>query len=91
MTAIGAPAPNLYVADKLSGGRFRIAGGEPGMEVSWMVTGIRHDPLAETSRVTVEVDKRPEEVGKYMHPEAYGKPAEMGVDYDTVNEARNGR
>jgi hypothetical protein len=81
LTAIGAPGPNLYVADMIRDNRFRIAGGEPGMLVSWMVTGVRHDPLAEASRVTVEVEKPPHQVGRYMHPEAYGKPATMGVDY----------
>jgi hypothetical protein len=81
LTPIGAPGPNLYVAEKISGGRFLIAGGEPGMEVSWQVTGIRHDPLAETNRVQVETYKRPDEVGKYMHPDAYGMPRTMGIDY----------
>ena len=43
LTAVGGPGPNLYVAQKISGNRFRIAGGAPGLEVSWQVTGIRND------------------------------------------------
>jgi hypothetical protein len=86
LTAIGAPGPNLYIGEEISGGRFLIAGGEPGSKVSWQVTGVRHDPLAEASRTTVEVDKRPDEIGKYMHPEAYGKPVTMGVDYREERE-----
>ena len=86
LTAIGAPGPNLYVAEKISGNRFRIAGGEPGSEVSWQVTGVRHDPLAVASRMLVEQDKPASEVGKYMHPEAYGMSVTAGVDYHEERE-----
>ena len=34
LTAIGAPGPNLYVAEEISKNRFRIAGGTPGGKVS---------------------------------------------------------
>jgi hypothetical protein len=81
LTAIGAPGPNLYISEKMSGGRFQIAGGEPGMEVSWQVTGIRHDPVAEAHRIEVEQDKSAEEVGKYLTPEVYGFSATQAVDY----------
>ncbi len=81
LTAIGAPGPNLYIAEKISGNAFTIAGGEPGMEVSWQVTGIRSDPFSEAGRIVVEEEKPADEVGKYMHPEAYGLPREMGVSY----------
>src|SRR5215213_11758381 len=55
LTAIGAPGPNLYIAEELSdtttnstsnnnkNSRFKIAGGTSGMKVSWQVTGIRKD------------------------------------------------
>jgi hypothetical protein len=79
LTAIGEPAPNLYIAEKISGSRFRIAGGAPGMEVSWMVTGIRRDPVAEELRAPVETDKAPEHLGKYLHPGIYGQPASAGI------------
>src|SRR6266478_5336898 len=32
LTAIGAPGPNLYIAQEIQGGRFVIAGGQPGMK-----------------------------------------------------------
>lgn len=57
LTAIGAPGPNLYVADEIAGNQFRIAGGTSGMKVSWQVTGIRKDPYAERNPVIVEQDK----------------------------------
>jgi hypothetical protein len=46
LTAVGAPGPNLYVSKKVENNRFSIAGGSPGMEVSWQVTGIRKAPYA---------------------------------------------
>jgi hypothetical protein len=81
LTAVGAPGPNLYVAEKIAGNTFRIAGGEPGSEVSWQVTGIRHDPFSESHRTAVEQPKIAHEVGRYMHPEAYGMPETAGVGY----------
>ncbi|MFV1980727.1 MAG: hypothetical protein ACC655_06200, partial [Rhodothermia bacterium] len=71
LTAIGKPGPNLYIASKISGNQFSIAGGTAGMEVSWQVTGIRKDPYAEQNPIKVEVDKPAEERGTYLHPEAY--------------------
>ncbi len=82
LTAIGAPGPNLYVSDKIEDNRFGIAGGEPGMEVSWQVTGVRHDPYSVEHRIAVEQDKPAHEVGKYMNPELYGMPKTASVDYD---------
>jgi hypothetical protein len=81
LTPIGGAAPDLHIAETMVGGRFMIAGGEPGMEVSWQVTGIRQDRYAEANRIQVEVDKLPLEAGKYIHPELYGRPREEAVDY----------
>ncbi|NIR28187.1 MAG: hypothetical protein GWN84_02405 [Gammaproteobacteria bacterium] len=81
LTAIGVPAPKLYVAVKVSNNRFKIAGGQPDMEVSWQVTGIRHDPYTEVNRIPVEEWKPQAERGRYLHPEAYGKALEMGMDF----------
>ncbi|MBL7153697.1 MAG: hypothetical protein ISS79_08260 [Phycisphaerae bacterium] len=81
LTAIGAPGPNLYVAKKISKNRFRIAGGKPGMEVSWQVTGVRKDPYAVANRIGVEEDKAPEDRGYYLHPTAYGLPQERGIEF----------
>ena len=49
LTSIGAPA-NLYIAEEISGNRFKIAGGKPGGKVSWQVTGIRQDAWAKAHR-----------------------------------------
>jgi hypothetical protein len=78
LTCVGGFAP-VYVADKVQNNRFRIAGGTSGLEVSWQVTGIRKDPYAEQHRIQVEMEKPTGERGKYLHPEAYGLPASMGI------------
>jgi hypothetical protein len=64
MTAVGAPGPNLHIAQKVSGNQFKIAGGPPALEVCWQVTGIRQDPFADKYRVQVEQEKPEEERGK---------------------------
>lgn len=73
LTAIGAPAPGLYIAQEVKDNRFSIAGGAPGMKVSWQVTGIRHDPYADQHRILVEEDKPADARGTYIYPEGYGK------------------
>jgi hypothetical protein len=80
LTCIGGYAP-VYVAQEIQGNRFQIAGGTPGLEVSWQVTGIRQDPWAEAHRIPVEQDKPADERGTYLYPELYGQPEELGLDY----------
>jgi hypothetical protein len=89
LTALGAPGPNLYIAEKISGNQFRIAGGKPGAEVSWQATGIRHDAWANAHRIPVEVDKQGAERGRYLHPDAFGAPPEMSVSYNGGAKRRN--
>jgi hypothetical protein len=79
LTAIGAPAPSLYIAQEVRGNRFQIAGGKPGGKISWQVTGIRQDAFADKHRIQVEVEKPVAEQGYYLYPEAYGQPEEKGV------------
>ena len=79
LTAIGAPGPNLYVAGKISGNRFRIAGGKPGAEVSWQVSGVRRDAYAVKHPIQVEEEKPAAEQGYYLHPDAHGQREEKGI------------
>lgn len=81
LTAIGAPAPDLYISQEVMDKRFMISGGKPGLKVSWQITGIRKDAFAEKNRIQVEEDKNPDERGKYMHPELFGKPESKGVTF----------
>jgi hypothetical protein len=93
LTAIGAPGPNLYIAEEVSeatpttkyssksSSRFKIAGGASGMKVSWQVTGIRKDPWANANRIQVEEDKPAKERGYYLHPDVYGQAEEKGISH----------
>lgn len=80
LTCIGAFAP-VYVSRKVTGNRFRIAGGKPGLEVSWQLTGVRQDRWAEAHRIPVEEDKPEAERGFYLHPKENGQPEEKGLDW----------
>ncbi|MBC7262448.1 MAG: hypothetical protein H5T63_10600 [Chloroflexi bacterium] len=80
LTCIGGYAP-VYIAEEIQDNRFKIAGGKPGLKVSWQVTGIRQDPWANDHRIAVEEDKSPDEQGTYLYPAGYGQPEEMGLDY----------
>jgi hypothetical protein len=103
LTAIGAPGPNLYIAEEIISDKmttttidynssnssninsnsntssFKIAGGIPGIKVSWQVTGIRKDPWANANRIEVEEDKPSKERGYYLHPDLYGQPEEKTI------------
>jgi hypothetical protein len=80
LTCIGGFAP-VYIAQEIQDNRFQIAGGTPGLKVSWQVTGIRHDAYAEAHRFPVEEDKPEEEQGTYLHPVEQGMPETLGLDY----------
>lgn len=81
LTAIGAPAPGLYVAQEIQNSSFGIAGGQAGMKVSWQVTAVRQDAYAKAHPLAVEVDKPANERGYFIHPELYGAPAEKSIDW----------
>src|SRR5262249_35570101 len=81
LTAIGAPSPALYIAEEIADNRFKIAGGAPGMKVSWQVTGIRQDAWANKNRIKVEVEKDDRERGFYLHPEVFNQPEERGIQW----------
>ena len=90
LTAIGSSAPNLYIAEKIANNRFKIAGGIPGLEVSWQVTGIRHDAFAQANRIPVEELKPAEESGKYLHPQALGYAEASGMFYAEKSKLETG-
>jgi hypothetical protein len=81
LTPVGAPAPDLYVAQEIQGNRFQVAGGPAGLKVSWQVTGIRHDPYADAYRIPVEQVKPDAAQGTYLHPELYGQPTSQPQTY----------
>jgi hypothetical protein len=79
LTPIGAPGPNLYIAEEIQGNQFRIAGGTPGMKVSWLVITTRSDPYAADNPLRVEVPKPENERGTYLYPAGYGQPESRSV------------
>src|SRR5208282_2432797 len=79
LTAIGSSAPNLHIAQEVSNGQFTIGGGQPGMKVSWQVTGVRHDAYANAHPLQASVEKPEAERGYYLNPELYGAPAEKSL------------
>jgi hypothetical protein len=81
LTPIGAPASSLYIAQEVTDNHFKIAGGVPGMKVSWQVTGVRSDPSARKHKFEVEEEKSDRERGHYLTPEAYGQPEERGIEW----------
>jgi hypothetical protein len=50
------------------------------MKVSWLVTGIRHDPYAEQHRIPVEENKAANERGYYLNPDSYGQPDSKAME-----------
>jgi len=81
LTCIGGFC-QVYIAEKINHNRFKIAGGMPGMEISWQVTGIRQDPWANENRIVVEEMKEGEERGRYLHPKEYGVSETLGIGYE---------
>jgi len=69
------------VVKKLHDLRFTIRTSKPNVEVSWQITGIRHDAWADAHRIVVEEEKPERDRGKYVFPEGYGMPREMGIGF----------
>ena len=80
LTVMGEFAQAI-VLEKIQGNRFTIKTDKANIEVSWQVTGIRHDAFAEANRAAAEQTKPPDEQGLYLHPGLYGQPDSKGVDY----------
>jgi hypothetical protein len=71
--------PDYFVAKKISAKRFVIRTNKPNVEVSWQITGIRHDAYANVYRIPVEEDKAAGEQGYYLHPEVFGQPESKSI------------
>ena len=95
LTALGAPGPNLYIAEEVAENHFKIGGGTPGAKVSWTVTGIRQDAWAKAHRIKVEEEKTERERGHFLHPELFNQPEEKSVEWvrhpDLMNRSKQER
>jgi hypothetical protein len=80
LTPIGAPGRDIYIAEEVSGGHFKIAGGKPNGKVSWQVSGVRNDAWEKAHPMVVEADKGAKR-GQYLTPELYGAPETARIGY----------
>ncbi len=87
LTVIGQFAQAI-VAEEIKDNQFRIQTDQPGVKVSWQVTGIRHDPFAEANRIPVEEEKTGDERGRYLYPDVYGKSVQESVWYASSPNVR---
>jgi hypothetical protein len=87
LTCVGGFA-SVYIAQEITNNRFRIAGGRPGLKVSWQVTGLRQDAYANAHPLKVEVEKSASERGKYLNPVELGFPESAGLHYQPDAVAR---
>jgi hypothetical protein len=86
LTAIGAPAPMLHIANGVVNNEFRIAGGQAGMQVSWEVKAKRNDAFVAQLGAPVIREKVGVEQGRYLQPSLYGQPETLRLD--TVSPLR---
>ena len=69
LTVIGTFAQAI-VLEKIKGNTFKIKTDKPNVEVSWQVTGIRHDKFAEDKQIQVEQEKSAADKGKCLYAPA---------------------
>ncbi len=72
LTVIGTFAQAI-VFEKIKGNQFKIKTDKPNVEVSWQVTGIRHDKFAEDKQTPVEQEKPAVDQGKCLYAPACGQ------------------
>lgn len=54
--------------------------GQPNTEVSWQVSGVRHDAWAKINPCTIEVEKTGADKGKFLTPEAFASPTANAIN-----------
>ena len=79
LTCIGQFAQAIILKE-ITNNKFSIKTDHPSVKVSWQVTGIRNDPYAKEKRIPVEQLKAPDEKGKYIYPQGYGKSTDHLLD-----------
>ncbi|MBU6412841.1 MAG: hypothetical protein KGS45_05160 [Planctomycetes bacterium] len=82
LSVIDESAPDMHfvrVSRKIKDNTFVIKSVPGNMEISWQVTGIRHDKYAQKHRIPTEELKADKDRGKYLHPDVYGLPLDRGI------------
>jgi hypothetical protein len=78
LTVMGQFAQAM-VATKMANHQFAIKTDKPSVEVSWQVTGVRHDAWANAHRIPVEQAKADQDRGLYLHPELFGASPDKSI------------
>jgi hypothetical protein len=86
LTVVGTFAQAI-IAEKIKGNRFAIKTNGANVEVSWQVTGVRSDPTARKFKFEIEEEKRKDERGFYLNPDAFGQPEEKSIQWARAPEA----
>jgi hypothetical protein len=87
------PVGQLSLVTVLGGvrdNRFAIRTDQPGVTVSWQVTGVRQDPWAQAHRIVAEENKAPDEQNLFLHPEENGQPESKSLAALTTDQAQPG-
>lgn len=82
LTAVGSPAPGIYIKREADAtNTFVIAGGTANQKICWTVQAERNDAMLQQHPENKEVEpmKRPGDIGKYIHPELFGQPADKAI------------
>jgi len=78
LTVIGTFAQAI-ISEEVANNQFKIKTNQPGVKVSWQVTGVRNDAMAQAHRIQTEVEKTGREKGKYLNPLEAGMSFEDGI------------
>ncbi len=81
LTAIGKPAPNIYIKEEINNNKFTVAGGNAGQKISWTVYSKRNDLFIQKNpeSIVIQPEKRTNQKGKYLHPEFYNKSSDFAI------------
>ena len=90
LTVLGKFAQAI-VSQKIENHQFKISTNVSNVEVSWQVTGVRHDGYAKAHPLVVEQAKPASERGFYMHPELYGQPSNKQTEWGRHPEMMQAR
>ena len=81
LTVLGQFAQAIVSRKIIADNTFAIRTDKPGVEVSWLVTGVRQDAYAKEHPIVVEQAKSAEEDGKYLYPAGFGAGEEKRIGH----------
>jgi hypothetical protein len=82
LTVVGSFSQAI-IKKEVSNNQFVIKSNRPNVKVSWQITGVRNDRNMQYAPFMAEIEKEEKNKGKYLSPEAYGKPKSLGEIVET--------